>query len=107
MKKARMFICVKCNRPAPSGVCEICGQRAMLKEQGVEIYTPKGLVHGPDCRCLVCPKCGATEVDDCRKPSAEWTWNIRPFAKDNLSHCLKCDSWFDVETEERTKGMIM
>ncbi|RKY40185.1 MAG: hypothetical protein DRP85_09070 [Candidatus Makaraimicrobium thalassicum] len=53
--------------------------------------------HGPNCGCLVCPNCGASEVDDCRKPVDEWKFQIKAFKVDDWSHCLVCGCWFDLE----------
>lgn len=50
--------------------------------------------HKPDCACMVCPTCGATEIADCSKPIDEWKWQIRPFRMDEMSHCLMCNNWF-------------
>ncbi len=60
----------------------------------VRVVEGAGGRHGPDCKCMICPFCGATEVDDCRKPHDQWVWQIRPFRVDDASHCLKCDQWF-------------
>jgi hypothetical protein len=68
----------------------------MADEIEVVEHRPKGQIHGPTCECLQCPYCGATEVDDCRKPGSEWKWQIRAFKIDNSSHCLICDNWFEV-----------
>lgn len=57
------------------------------------------------CGCLICPNCGAHEVDHDWKPQTEeekktyifgCRFNIRAFKVDNSSHCLKCDKWFEV-----------
>lgn len=64
------------------------------EELKIVVVTPPGKVHGPDCHCMVCPHCGATEVDDCRKPVDEWKSQIKPFRVDDQSHCMMCDRWF-------------
>ena len=52
------------------------------------------------CECMICPNCGAHELQDCANknniPAKDWRWNIRPFKVDDWSHCLKCDKWFDI-----------
>lgn len=59
---------------------------------------PGSTKHGPRCNCLVCPHCGATEVDDCAKPIESWKWFIRGYKvtdeHGDWSHCLKCGKWF-------------
>jgi hypothetical protein len=60
----------------------------------VVVVEPEGKKHGPDCHCMVCPNCNATEVDDCRKPVDDWKWQIKPFRVDNFSHCMICNAWF-------------
>lgn len=62
------------------------------------------VVSGPEkCRCIICPNCGAHEIDHDWKPQTEeekriyifgHRFNIRAFKVDNWSHCLKCDKWF-------------
>jgi len=52
------------------------------------------------CNCMICPNCGAHEIDNCENQDKinvrEWKWNIKPFKVNNDSHCLKCDCWFDI-----------
>lgn len=58
------------------------------------------------CTCLICPNCGAHEVDHDWKPTTEeekktyifgCRFNIRAFKVDDWSHCLQCDCWFDLK----------
>ena len=58
---------------------------------------------GPD---VVCPRCGAKEVEDNTLPIAQWKWNIRAYKVTdaegrNYSQCLRCkeagapnEGWF-------------
>ena len=58
-----------------------------------------------ECSCLICPNCGAHEIDHDWKPTTEkekimypmGKFNIKAFKVDNESHCLKCECWFDLE----------
>ncbi len=57
--------------------------------------TKKEPKHGAgNCKCLVCPNCKVTELEDCNLPMSEWRCQIRAFKVDGLSHCLKCNNWF-------------
>ena len=57
------------------------------------------------CSCIICPNCGAHELDHKWKPKTQeekenypmGKWNIRAFKVDNWSHCLECDCWFDMD----------
>ena len=58
-----------------------------------------------ECGCLICPNCGAHEIDHDFEPTTEeekknypmGKWNIRAFKVDETSHCLKCNCWFDLD----------
>ncbi len=70
----------------------------------IKVVTPPKTEQG--CNCLICPKCGAHEIDHDWKPTTEKEkkeyifgkrFNIRAFKVDDSSHCLKCDCWFDLD----------
>lgn len=92
--KAKLFMCPQCMVHSQTDRCNICGGVARLQEVEVTVVEPTGKIHGDSCRCMVCPKCGAAEVDDCRKPVQGWVWNIEPFAAGDMSHCKLCGEWF-------------
>lgn len=84
-----MARCKRCGREIPEG-CEVCASCAPLRveQPQITIHVVSGTEkpHGPNCGCLMCPNCGAPEVDDCRKPVDEWKWNIKAFRVDDWSH---------------------
>lgn len=54
------------------------------------------------CMCLICPNCGAHELQNCDEElTLNSLWNIKAYKVDDCSHCLKCKCWFD------TKGNIV
>lgn len=57
------------------------------------------------CICLICPKCGAHELQQCENPPEnvhDWRFNISGYVVDRTSHCLVCDHWFDDREEKAT-----
>ena len=48
-----------------------------------------------NCHCLICPYCGAHELENCQETDvSKWRFQIKAFRVDNASHCLKCGRWF-------------
>lgn len=72
----------------------------MEQEIQIKVIIPK-----TECGCLICPKCGAHEIDHDWQPKTEeekrmypmGKWNIRAFKVDDSSHCLKCGCWFELD----------
>jgi len=64
------------------------------KSSDIEIIVVKP-INKEGCNCLICPNCGAHEVENCQeKDVSKWRFQIRAFKVDDKSHCLKCDTWF-------------
>jgi len=64
-------------------------------EVKIKVHEPK-----TSCGCMVCPNCGAHELQVCNPPPEnvhDWRFDIKGFKVDDWSHCLKCNCWFNPE----------